>query len=64
MYVHQLRQVLDLAKLRDFQRVDLKFGHRPSPKRFLCTTVLQLFPQGDDISDACPGGDPDDSSCY
>lgn len=53
MYVHQICQVLYVTNLGGLQRVNLEFGHR-SLSEALLAALLQLLPQGDDISNAGP----------
>lgn len=54
VHVHQLCQVLYVAHLGGLQRVNLELGHSFLSELLLLAALLQLLPQGDDISNAGP----------
>lgn len=53
VYVHQLCQELYVTNLGGLQRVNLELGHRSFSEPLLAA-LLQLLPQGDDVSNAGP----------
>lgn len=53
VHVHQLCQVLYVAHLGGLQWVNLEFGHG-FLSELLLAALLQLLPQGDDVSNAGP----------
>lgn len=53
VHVHQLCQVLYVTHLGGLQRVNVEFAYSFLSQLFLAA-LLQLLPQGDDISNAGP----------